>query len=107
MGREEYLVEDHPLCTFSSVLDDLVAHGQAYLVLRHKDNISLEVCLLCRFLTTAQVASDVVYPQMEKIARHNVPAGGLKRSQSAAGKLYKRNMEPTSSKDMEGLAQSH
>ena len=43
LGREEYLVDDHPLCTFSSVLDDLVAHGQAYLVLRHKDNISLEV----------------------------------------------------------------
>ena len=56
------------------------------------------------FLTTAQVASDVVYPQIREIAKHTVPAGGLRRSQSTAGKLYKRNMEPTSSADMEGLS---
>ena len=58
------------------------------------------------FLTTVQVASDVVYPQIREIAKHTVPAGGLRRSQSTAGKLYKRNMEPTLSSDMEGLSQS-
>ena len=43
LGREEYLVEEHPLCTFSSVLEDLVTLEQAFLVLRHKDTIPLEV----------------------------------------------------------------
>lgn len=59
-----------------------------------------------RFLTTAQVASDVVYPQMERITRHTVPASVLRRSQSTAGIKNIKNMEPTSSGDMEGLSQS-
>ena len=54
---------------------------------------------IIRFLTTAQVASDVVYPQMERITRHTAPAGGLIRRPS---KYKPRNTAPTSSGDMEG-----
>ena len=42
-GREEYLVEEQPLCSFSSVLEDVVQHGEAFLVMQHKEDIALQV----------------------------------------------------------------
>ena len=45
LGREEYLVEERPLSTFACIQRDVIEHGQAFLVVCHRDDVVLEVRL--------------------------------------------------------------
>ena len=65
----------------------------------------------CSVFTTtcSQVASDIVYPLLEKTAKRHNTANAVKRSQSttAVMKSRKNTLEPTSSLSMEGLLTFH
>ena len=114
-GREEYLVEEQPLCTFSSVLEDVVQHGQAFLVMQHKEDIALQVS--CPLLCTnnyhiqvssphrhVQVASKGVYSSLLRtpsVRDSRAPRDRI-HSQSVNGWFNNRNKMDVSSLDVTG-----
>ena len=81
-------MEDHQLCSFASVMDDLVQHGQAFLVLRHKDDMNLEV------------ASDGVYLGLEKAVQLDHRNDG--RRSTVSYKRVERSMANTYSWEFDG-----
>ena len=81
-------MEDHQLCSFASVMDDLVQHSQAFLVLRHKDDMNLEV------------ASDGVYLGLEKAVQLDHRNDG--RRSTVSYKRVERSMANTYSWEFDG-----
>jgi hypothetical protein len=87
LGREEYLVAEQPLCSFSSLLEDVLLHGRAFLVLLHRADIRVEV------------ASPEVYAAIERAVQLD---RRRRRRSTGPYNRFVRNMEPASSWDIKG-----
>eukprot|EP00092_Neocalanus_flemingeri_P011672 GFUD01012577.1.p1 GENE.GFUD01012577.1~~GFUD01012577.1.p1 ORF type:complete len:1133 (+),score=268.09 GFUD01012577.1:126-3524(+) len=79
-GKEEYLVEERPVCHYISILDDVLNIKKAFLVLKKKDDIIMKI------------ASDDVYTKLAK----DIKITGVNRRVSMAFKKFNNKSIGTS-----------